>query len=199
MLRLLAADDDTLAGPGRVCVKVRELESVGRFENATNYAEMIPDLFGLLHDLRGADRATEAALHQEPVIAYPSGQILAKHLRTEAGSDGIVYPSARRADGTCLAVFWPDLVQACGKPVSDGWRGGACPPPRSRVMKICRRVFDLRANSPHQNQPSSKESRTGIEAGISVATYFRPLIHASTMSDHSCIMCRRCTSYSALL
>jgi prophage regulatory protein len=48
-------------------------------------------------------------------------------------------------------------------------------------------------------QSAGSGSRTGIEGGISVGTYFRPFIQASTMSDHSCIMCRRCTSYSALL
>jgi hypothetical protein len=89
----------------------RELEAVGRFENTTDYAELTADFFGPFHDLRGADRAAEPALHEDPAIAYPAGQSLARRLRTEAASNGIVYLSARRAAGTCLAALRPDLVQ----------------------------------------------------------------------------------------
>src|SRR6202048_3772622 len=74
----------------------RELEAVGRFENTTDYAELIADFLGAFHDLRSADRASEPALHGDPAIGYPAGQSLASRLRTEAGSNGIVYPSARR-------------------------------------------------------------------------------------------------------
>ncbi|MGH7122259.1 MAG: RES family NAD+ phosphorylase [Acetobacteraceae bacterium] len=89
----------------------RELEAIGRFENVTDYAELIADFFGPFHDLRPADRAAEAALHQDPAIAYPAGQALAKRLRLEAASNGIVYPSVRDVGGTCLVAFRPDLVQ----------------------------------------------------------------------------------------
>jgi len=41
----------------------RELEAVGRFENTTDYGELIADFLGPFHDLRGADRTAEAALH----------------------------------------------------------------------------------------------------------------------------------------
>jgi hypothetical protein len=89
----------------------RELEAVGRFENVTDYAELVADFFGSFHDLRNTDRAAEAALDRDPAIAYPAGQILAMRLRTEFGANGIVYPSARHAGGTCLVAFRPDLVQ----------------------------------------------------------------------------------------
>lgn len=107
----------------------RELEAVGRFENTTDYAELIADFFGPFHDLRGADRAAEAALHQDPAIGYRAGQTLAKRLRTEAASNGIVYPSARRAGGTCLAAFRPDLVQNLrqGGIWQLAWRGAPDP------------------------------------------------------------------------
>jgi RES domain-containing protein len=88
----------------------RELEAIGRFENVTDYAELIADFFGPFHDLRGADPAAEPALHPDPAIAYPAGQALARRLRIEAGGNGVVYPSARRRGGTCLAAFRPDLV-----------------------------------------------------------------------------------------
>jgi hypothetical protein len=88
----------------------RELEAVDRFENTTDYAELIADFFGPFHDLRGADRASEPALHEDPATAYPAGQSRARRLRTEAASNGIVYLSARCAGGTCLVAFRPDLV-----------------------------------------------------------------------------------------
>lgn len=89
----------------------RELEAIGRFENVTDYAELIADFVGPFNDLRGADRTVEAALHEDPVIAYPAGQALARRLRAEAAGNGIVYPSVRYAGGTCLVAFRPDLVQ----------------------------------------------------------------------------------------
>ena len=89
----------------------RELEAIGRFENVTDYAELLADFFGPFHDLRGVDAAGEPALREDPSLAYPAGQALAKHLRVEAASGGIVYPSIRHAGGVCLVAFRPDLVQ----------------------------------------------------------------------------------------
>jgi len=89
----------------------RELAAVGRFENVTDYGELLADLYGAFHDLRGADPAAEPALDPEPARGYPAGQALAQRLRAEAGSNGVVYPSARQAGGVCVAVFRPDLVQ----------------------------------------------------------------------------------------
>jgi hypothetical protein len=89
----------------------RELEAIGRFENVTDYAELICDFFGPFHDLRALDRASEPTLHEDPALAYPAGQALAKRLRAEAASNGIVYPSIRFANGTCLVAFRPDLIQ----------------------------------------------------------------------------------------
>jgi RES domain len=60
--------------------------------------------------LRRADPA-EPCLDPDPAIGYPAGQALARRLRAEVGSNGIVYPSVRRQGGTCLAAFRPDLVQ----------------------------------------------------------------------------------------
>jgi RES domain-containing protein len=88
----------------------RELEAIGRFENVTDYAELVADFFGPFHDLRGID-AAEPCLNPDPAIGYPAGQALAHRLRVEVGSNGIVYPSVRRPGGTGLAAFRPDLVQ----------------------------------------------------------------------------------------
>jgi hypothetical protein len=89
----------------------RELAAVDRFENVTDYAELFADFVGRFHDLRNVERSTEPALDSDSRIAYPAGQALARRLRTEASSNGLVYPSARRDHGTCLAAFLPGLVQ----------------------------------------------------------------------------------------
>ncbi len=89
----------------------RELEAIGRFDNVTDYAELLADFFGPFHDLRGADPESEPALREDPGAAYPAGQALARRLRTEAASNGVVYPSVRLAGGVCLVAFRPDLVQ----------------------------------------------------------------------------------------
>jgi RES domain-containing protein len=89
----------------------RELAAIDRFENVTDTAELIADFFSTFHDLRGVDRAGEPALHDDPAIAYPAGQALARRLRKEAASNGIVYPSLRHAGGTCLVAFRADLIQ----------------------------------------------------------------------------------------
>ena len=88
----------------------RELEAVGRFENVTDYAALIADFFGPFHDLRAADQPVEPALQDDPALAYPAGQALALRLRKELDSNGIIYPSVRHAEGTCLVAFRPDLV-----------------------------------------------------------------------------------------
>ena len=89
----------------------RELEAVGRFDNTTHYVELIADLFGPFHDLRDRDWAAEGALDADRAIGYPAGQALANRLRSETGNNGIVYSSARQAEGTCLVAFRTDLVQ----------------------------------------------------------------------------------------
>ena len=58
-----------------------------------------------------ADAEIERALHKDPAIGYPAGQSLARQLRIDHTSNGIVYPSIRHIGGTCLVCFRPDLVQ----------------------------------------------------------------------------------------
>jgi RES domain-containing protein len=89
----------------------RELEAIGHFENVTDYAELVADFLGPFHDLRGADPVSEPALHPDPAIGYPAGQALARRLRAEEASNGVLYPSVRDLGGFCLVAFRPDLVQ----------------------------------------------------------------------------------------
>ena len=44
-----------------------------------------------------------------------------------------------------------------------------------------------------------RATSSGIDGGLRTGMCFSPATQASTMSDHSCIMWRRWTSYSALL
>jgi hypothetical protein len=59
-----------------------------------------------LHDLRGGWRA-----EQSP-DSYVASVALARQLR-DAGSNGVVYASARHAGGECVALFYPDLIAPC--------------------------------------------------------------------------------------
>lgn len=89
----------------------QELAAIERFENTTDYAELFADFIGPFHDLRGTDGNVEPCLQHDPAMGYPAGQALAQDLRKNAESNGIVYPSIRRAGGTCLVAFHPSLVQ----------------------------------------------------------------------------------------
>lgn len=89
----------------------RELEAINRFENVTDYAELIADFVGRFHDLRGKTFASDDCLSADPAVAYPAGQALARWLRSEKDSPGLIYPSVRSAGGTCLVAFHPSLVQ----------------------------------------------------------------------------------------
>ncbi|MEZ5801948.1 MAG: RES family NAD+ phosphorylase [Rhizobiaceae bacterium] len=103
----------------------RELAAVDRFENVTDYAELVADFFGSFHDLRG----TEFSKDPDTAVAYPAGQALAGHLRKQEAAIGLVYPSVRHAGGTCLAAFYPDLVQNLrqGGIWRLEWRGSPIP------------------------------------------------------------------------
>jgi len=66
----------------------------------------------LRSDLQDATRYSPTAmcLQPDPVpLCYSASQALANKLLFE-GSNGIVYPSARRHSGTCVACFRPALV-----------------------------------------------------------------------------------------
>lgn len=73
---------------------------------------------GLLADMRVYVGAVQHAFHDvrrghdalHDPDSYVASQAFARDLR-EAGSDGIVYRSVRRAGGECVAAFWPDVVE----------------------------------------------------------------------------------------
>jgi RES domain-containing protein len=82
-----------------------ELAEVEVWNEVVTYADYLADFSAPFHDLRG-DNTFEAALAPG---SYVASQELAEHL-LDAGSAGVVYPSVRRAGGTCLACFRPPLV-----------------------------------------------------------------------------------------
>lgn len=85
--------------------KATEYAEIGRFEDRVAYDDYLSDVSAELHDLR-SDPRFEDCLSK---TSYVASQKLAARL-LEAGSLGVVYPSARRAKGTCTACFRPSLV-----------------------------------------------------------------------------------------
>lgn len=89
--------------------RTRELARINYFHDEFVYQALLAGFIGEFHDLRSADKSLEY-LSGDPETAYPAGQAFAAALRRE-GARGIVYPSSRRAKGTCLVAFHPHLVQ----------------------------------------------------------------------------------------
>ena len=126
----------------------RELEAIGRFDNVTDYVELLADFFGPFHDLRGVD-AAEPCLDPDPAIGYPAGQALARRLRAEAGSNRIVYPSVRQAGGTCLAAFRPGPRAEPARGRNPAPRVARTPAPR-----VTRRPADTRLTKVNLREPT---------------------------------------------
>lgn len=82
-----------------------QLAEVGRFVDTVTYDDYLADFSATFHDLRRA-RGFLSCLDPD---SYVKSQALAERLLA-AGSLGVVYPSVRRAGGTCLACFRPALV-----------------------------------------------------------------------------------------
>lgn len=85
------------------------LADAGDFHAVVEYAEMFCSLAGDFLDLR--QRPTHLALAADIARAYPIGNALAERARAE-GLNGIIYPSVRHADGTCLVALRPAAVQS---------------------------------------------------------------------------------------
>lgn len=82
-----------------------QLAEIGWIEReVVTYDDYLADVSANLHDLR--DGRNPAALDPD---SYAASQRLAARL-LDAGSLGVVYPSVRQHDGTCLACFRPAIV-----------------------------------------------------------------------------------------
>lgn len=69
----------------------------------SQFREIVLDVSATLHDLRSG---AGAVLSPDD---YGPGQTLGMRLRA-AGSEGVIYPSVRRAAGTCVGLFYPDCA-----------------------------------------------------------------------------------------
>jgi RES domain len=104
--------------------KTVQLAEIGRFEDDVTFDDYLADFSGDFHDLRDAPAFTPCL---DPGSYVPS-QALAARLLDE-GSLGIVYPSVRRAGGTCLACFRPALVMNVRKRITYRFRWTGRPAP----------------------------------------------------------------------
>jgi RES domain-containing protein len=100
------------------------LAEIGRFEDDVTFDDYRADFSCELHDLRDAP-AFAACLAPDSYV--PSQTFAARLL--DAGSLGVVYPSVRRAGGTCVACFRPALVMNVrkGRTYRFRWSGRATP------------------------------------------------------------------------
>lgn len=98
------------------------LAATGDFNAAVEYAEMYASFAGEFVDLRA--HPAHVSLHPEKAVGYPVGNALAEAARAR-GLNGIIYPSVRHADGTCLVALFPHAVQsvAQGSVYRMVWRG----------------------------------------------------------------------------
>ncbi len=87
----------------------------------SQFREIILNIDARLHDLRQPDAGHFQALDPD---SYAASQALAAQLRA-AGSDGLVYPSARHKGGQCVGLFYPDLASDAvqGRHLDYHWNG----------------------------------------------------------------------------
>ena len=94
------------AGIEVVFHKSEELREINWQEKETFlYADFLADFRGQFHDIRGDSRFANC-LNPD---SYAASQKLAGEL-LDKGSAGIVYPSVRHKEGTCIACFRPAVV-----------------------------------------------------------------------------------------
>ena len=74
-------------------------------EDVSDYVDYLADFRAEFHDIRGVREFADCC---DPTSYKASQKLGAELLRL--GSPGIVYPSARRAGGTCIGCFRPVLV-----------------------------------------------------------------------------------------
>jgi RES domain-containing protein len=95
--------------------KTVEYQEIGRFDDSVTFVALLADITSEFHDLRGDKRYARCL---DP-RSYVASQRLAERL-LDAGSVGVIYPSARRKAGTSLACFRPAVVGNVRR--GDTWR-----------------------------------------------------------------------------
>jgi hypothetical protein len=82
-------------------------------EEAADYLDYLADFRAEFHDLRPVDHKEKNPRNEFAGVLSPNSYVVSQALAAELltlGSAGIVYPSVRRAGGTCIACFRPVLV-----------------------------------------------------------------------------------------
>jgi RES domain-containing protein len=108
--------------------KTVQLAEIGRFDDEVTFDDYLADFSCELHDLR-EDAAFAEYLDPD---SYVASQTLAARL-LDAGSLGVIYPSVRRAGGTCLACFRPALVMNVRRAKTYRFRWSGRPTPAITV------------------------------------------------------------------
>ncbi len=101
-----------------------ELVEIDWVEEEVAYDDYLADFSAEFHDIRN-DKTFAMCLDPG---SYVASQGLARQL-LQAGSLGVVYPSVRRPQGTCLACFRPALVTNVRKALSYVFRWEGKPRP----------------------------------------------------------------------
>jgi hypothetical protein len=101
-----------------------QLAEVDQWEDSVTYDDYLADFAGEFHDIQD-DPAFAACLDPDSYIA---SQDLAQRL-LDQDSLGLVYPSVRHPDGTCIVCFRPALVGYVRKAARFRftWTGGPAP------------------------------------------------------------------------
>jgi RES domain-containing protein len=104
--------------------KTVQLAEINRFEDEVTYDDYLADFNAEFHDLREAAGFASCLAPN----SYVDSQWLAERLLAE-GSLGVVYPSVRKPQGTCVACFRPALVTNVrrGSTIRFAWTGGPVP------------------------------------------------------------------------
>ncbi len=113
-----------------------DYREINRFDDSVTYDDYLADFSGEFHDLRNSQKYND---YLSPV-SYERSQQLAEELLNRR-SLGIVYPSVREKDGTCLACFRPALVGNVRKEATFRlmWRGSPEPDVCQETVKRPRR------------------------------------------------------------
>lgn len=87
----------------------------------SQFREIVLDVSADLHDIRGGDPSYAAALDPDD---YGPAQALGETIHG-VGSNGLVYPSARKPGGECVALFYPDCASHAvqGRHLDYHWDG----------------------------------------------------------------------------
>lgn len=85
------------------------LAMANEFNAVVEYCEMISSMSGVFVDLR--EHPGHPSLSPDPTIGYRAGNAIAASACSE-GHNGIIYPSVRAKQGTCIAALWPNVVQS---------------------------------------------------------------------------------------